>query len=71
LLFVLPIKTFEVTDFGKLYPAKVERAVYPATIQKVQNIIKNTHKNDVKVSITDTWHAQGGQFNASNSIGMV
>ncbi len=68
LLFTLSIKAFEVTDFGKLYPATVQKVVYPTTIQEIQNIIKNAHKNNQKVSIAGARHSQGGQSNASNSI---
>ena len=68
ILFMAPMRATDVTDFGKLYPANVEKIVYPTTVKELQNIIKNAHKNNKKISIAGARHSQGGQSNASNSI---
>jgi decaprenylphospho-beta-D-ribofuranose 2-oxidase len=68
LLITAPMRAIDVTDFGKLYPTKVEEIVYPTTVKQIQNIIKKAHKTNKKISIAGARHSQGGQSNASNSI---
>lgn len=68
LLVTLTIKALDVTDFGKLYPAKVQKVVYPITIEEIQKIIKKAKINGQQISIAGARHSQGGQSNASNSI---
>lgn len=58
----------EVTDFGKLYPAKVTKVIYPTTIEEIQTIIKKASENHQKISVAGARHSQGGQSNASSSI---
>ena len=60
--------TYQVTDFGKLYPTQVNKIEYPATIQEIQAIIKDAYKKKLTVSIAGVRHSQGGQSNSFHSI---
>ncbi|MBP9764991.1 FAD-binding protein [Candidatus Babeliales bacterium] len=68
LLTTISIACSDVTDFGKLYPSKVHKIIYPTTTAQVQQIVSQACAQNKKVSVAGARHSQGGQSNASDSV---